>query len=91
MELTLTNAQRAATVLEWAQQNARVRWLDPDTGDIREGTVRHIVHRDHDGFVGGDESLDNARLRITTSLGFEYFPDLATVMEWVGAFTMCRD
>lgn len=86
--LTLTEAVELATVIGWAQRNARLRWLD-DRGDIHEGTARSIGD-DRGMFTQGADVRD-CHLRITTAMGFEWFVPMSDVISRVHGSTMVAD
>jgi hypothetical protein len=70
--LTIADVIALGTVVDAASQSAKVAWVDPDTGDIRYGTARHIVvSPDNYGFLPRDTDVRDGYLRVTTRSGFD--------------------
>lgn len=87
--LTIADAVALADVVRWVQCNARLRWLD-DRGEIAEGTARSIGD-DRGNFLASTDDVRDAYVRITTAMGWEWFPRMAEVIERHRAGTMVRD
>lgn len=62
----------------------KVRWLDEDTNDLREGVSRSLVRTEDPGspFLSGEDDMRDGFLRITTWTGEITMP-VRKVMEMV--------
>jgi hypothetical protein len=82
--LTIMQAGQLQVVLEVAQQGAKVAWVDNDGSTVYKGTARHIVKSpDNIGFLGRNDEVRDAYLRITMQGGLENFIKVRDVMELV--------
>lgn len=69
--LTAAAVRALFVIVDAAQRGARVARL-LDSGDVVEGTARHIVAGVDDfGFLRSDEDVRNGYLRVTTTGGFD--------------------
>ena len=84
--LTLGNACLLADIVRAAQGGQNVKWLN-ESDDVVEGVARSIGN-DSGGFLGRDEDVRGAFLRITLLSGMEYFMPISDVMERLGNHTL---
>lgn len=78
--LTIPDAINLNTVLEAAQQSARVVWFHDDQPFY--GTARHIVKSPENyGFLSRDEDVRDGHLRITAQSGFDLTLPVSELME----------
>lgn len=71
-------------IVDAASRNAKVRWLGDDGYTIHEGTARHIVQSpDNFGFIGSDQDVRDAYLRITSTTGMEHAVSVRRLMNLV--------
>jgi hypothetical protein len=91
--LTTRDAVALATILEAAQTNARVRWVDDDhTDGVNEGTARHLVKDPETaGFLGSGDDIRDGYLRVTTVAGFEAWLPVSQLIEMVSETTFVID
>lgn len=79
------------TIVDAASRSAKVRWLGDDSYTIHEGTARHIVQSPENfGFIGSDQDVRDAYLRITSLTGMEYAVSVRRLMSLVemGGFSV---
>jgi len=79
--LTVSDLVALSTIVETVQHGSRVRWLSDDN-DVLEGTARSIGD-DRGMFLGNDEDVRDAFLRITSTSGFDYFVPMTKLAELV--------
>jgi hypothetical protein len=91
--LTVRDAVALATILEAAQTNARVRWVDDNHPDgVNEGTARHLVKDSRTaGFLGANDDVRDAYLRVTTVSGWEAWLPVADLIDMVSETTFAID
>ena len=85
--LTVPEVWQLHTVLDAASRGAKVRWISHVDGEtILSGTARHIVKGAEDwGFIGGDQDVRDAFLRITSVTGWDHAVPVRYLMELVRA------
>jgi hypothetical protein len=76
-------------VVSWASQCQRVNYLD-QRGDLTYGTVRSIGD-DRGNFLSLGTDIRDSHVRITTAMGFEWFPTMADITSRIAAGTMAAD
>jgi hypothetical protein len=82
--ITIPQIIQLHTIVDAASRSAKVRWLGDDSYTIHEGTARHIVQGpDNFGFIGADQDVRNAYLRITSVTGMEYAVPIRRLMHLV--------
>ena len=82
--VTIPQIWQLHTITDAASRGAKVRWLGDDGHTIHEGTARHIVQGpDNIGFIGSDQDVRDAYLRITSVTGMEYFVPVKRLMHLV--------
>lgn len=82
--ITIPQIFQLHTIVDAASRNARVRWLGDDSHTIHEGTARHIVQSpDNFGFIGSDQDVRDAYLRITSLTGMEYAVSVRRLMHLI--------
>ena len=91
--LSLSDAVALATVLDAAIQGARVRWVDDNHPDgVNAGTARHIVRDSRSAaFLGADDDVRDAYLRVTTLAGWEAWLPVADLIGMVRETTFVID
>jgi hypothetical protein len=82
--ITISQIFQLFTIVDAASRSAKVRWLGDDSYTIHEGTARHIVQSPENfGFIGGDQDVRDAYLRITSVTGMEYAVPVKRLMSLV--------
>lgn len=82
--VTVPQIWQLHTIVDAASRSAKVRWLGDDSYTIHEGTARHIVQSPENfGFIGSDQDVRDAYLRITSVTGMEYAVSVRRLMSLV--------
>lgn len=82
--VTVPQIWQLHVITEAASRGAKVRWLGDDHHTIHEGTARHIVQSPENfGFIGADQDVRDAYLRITSVTGMEYAVPIRRLMHLV--------
>ena len=85
--ITLELLDNLSTIRNACLRNAKVRWLDPNGEDVREGTMRHLVRdADYPAFLHADDDVREAFVRITGTTGAEYFLPILTFASWLEGY-----
>ena len=82
--VTVPQIWQLHAITDAASRGAKVRWLGDDDYTIHEGTARHIVQSPENfGFIGADQDVRDAYLRITSVTGMEYAVPIRRLMHLV--------
>lgn len=82
--ITIPQVFQLYDIVDAAARSAKVRWLGDDSYTIHEGTARHIVQSPENfGFIGSDQDVRDAYLRITSLTGMEYAVSVRRLMSLV--------
>lgn len=77
--LTTRDARYLGQILDWCDRGARVNFIPLGTDEVRQGEVRHLVKSAESlGFLGPDDDVRDAVLRITS--GTEFFINVTDAM-----------
>lgn len=80
---TMAEVQTYADVIAACQRGAKVRWLDPNGEDVREGTMRHVCADTSGNFLRGTADVRDAFVRITATV--EVFVPLPDFAGWLAS------
>jgi hypothetical protein len=84
--LSMNEAVNLAHVIRLAQTGARVEWLD-GLNQVQSGTVRSIGD-EQGNFLRHSEDVRDSFVRITTAMGWEWFPPMQDVLTKVASGEM---